>query len=104
MSKKIELSPEFFLFPYRIIFNYLFQIDSQAYECRGDVDSGGVHINSAVINRMYSSLVDGRVVEGITIEPIGLTKAFYIYTAAQLMYQDPFTSNAHWFYGNKSIM
>ena len=38
---------------------------------------------------MYASLVDGT--ENVT--PIGIEKAFYIYTHAMFIYQDPVTGN-----------
>ena len=43
---------------------------------------------------MYSTLVDGGVINGVTIPAIGLEKAFYIYSTTELLYQDPYTGNA----------
>lgn len=59
-------------------------VDSQ-YSC-GDVDNGGVHINSGIPNHMYALLVDGGTFNGQTINAIGLTKAAHIVWRAQSEY------------------
>lgn len=39
-----------------------------------NIDNGGVHINSGVINQGYALLVDGGVLNGTTISGIGPIK------------------------------
>ncbi|PQA92514.1 Por secretion system C-terminal sorting domain-containing protein [Chryseobacterium piscicola] len=55
------------------------------YHC-ATTDSGGVHINSGVGNRLYSLLVDGGTYGGYTITPIGFTKAAHLWWRAQAVY------------------
>ncbi|MEM9836805.1 MAG: M4 family metallopeptidase, partial [Bacteroidota bacterium] len=49
-------------------------------------DNGGVHINSGVLNRSFSLLVDGGNLNGVTVTGIGLTKATHIYHQAWANY------------------
>lgn len=60
-------------------------LDSGYYHC-ATTDSGGVHINSGVGNRLYSLLVDGGTYGGYTITPIGFTKAAHLWWRAQNVY------------------
>ncbi|KQR94674.1 bacillolysin [Chryseobacterium sp. Leaf180] len=55
------------------------------YHC-ASTDSGGVHINSGVGNRLYSLLVDGGTYGGYTITPIGFVKAAHLWWRAQNVY------------------
>lgn len=59
--------------------------DTAQYSC-GDVDNGGVHINSGIPNHVYALLVDGGAYNGQTINSIGLTKAAHIFWRAQKEY------------------
>jgi len=52
-------------------------LDSSFYYC-GTQDSGGVHYNSGVGNRLYSLLVDGGTYGGYTISSIGFVKAAHL--------------------------
>jgi len=46
------------------------------FVCSGiEYDNDGVHINSGVPNHAYALMVDGGTYNGITVNPIGLTKA-----------------------------
>ena len=56
------------------------------YHCTPD-DGGGVHSNSGVPNHGYALLVDGGTYNGVTVAPIGMTKAAHIYFRAQSVYQ-----------------
>jgi Zn-dependent metalloprotease len=58
------------------------------YHC-ATTDSGGVHINSGVINKMYAQLVDGGTYNGQAVGAIGLTKAAHIFWRAQSAYLVP---------------
>lgn len=60
-------------------------LDSGYYHC-ASTDSGGVHINSGVGNRLYSLLVDGGTYGGYTITPIGFTKAAHLWWRTQNVY------------------
>ena len=60
-------------------------LDINYYYC-GTGDSGGVHINSGVGNRLYSLLVDGGTYGGYTIAPIGFVKAAHLWWRAQSVY------------------
>ena len=60
-------------------------LDSSYYYC-GTQDSGGVHYNSGVGNRLYSLLVDGGTYEGYTISSIGFVKAAHLWWRAQNVY------------------
>jgi bacillolysin len=60
-------------------------LDSGYYYC-GTSDSGGVHTNSGVGNRLYSLLVDGGTYGGYTILPIGFVKAAHLWWRAQSVY------------------
>jgi Zn-dependent metalloprotease len=60
---------------------------SARYECNdGSFDNGGVHINSGLVNRTFSILVDGGVLNDITVTGIGLTKALHVFYHAQNSY------------------
>lgn len=60
-------------------------LDLNYYYC-GSQDSGGVHLNSGVSNRLYSLLVDGGTYGGYTITPIGFVKAAHLWWRAQNVY------------------
>jgi hypothetical protein len=60
-------------------------VSHPSYHCAPS-DSGGVHINSGVVNHQYALLVDGGSFNGQTVTGIGLTKAGAIYYQAQTMY------------------
>jgi Zn-dependent metalloprotease len=64
------------------------RVTDAMYFCSGG-DNGGVHSNSAVPNHIYATLVDGGVLNGQTIAPIGLTRAAHIYFRAMSTYQVP---------------
>ena len=51
--------------------------NSEDYWCQSG-DNGGVHINSGVVNRTFSLLVDGGTLNGVTVTGIGMTKALHI--------------------------
>jgi Zn-dependent metalloprotease len=66
---------------------------SARYECNdGSFDSGGVHINSGLVNRTFSILVDGGTLNGTTVTGIGLTKALHIFYHTQSSYMTPVTN------------
>ncbi len=46
-------------------------------------DNGGVHSNSGVNNKNLSLMVDGGTFNGVTVAPLGTTKAGHIYYEAQ---------------------
>ncbi|MEM9058665.1 MAG: M4 family metallopeptidase, partial [Pseudomonadota bacterium] len=58
-------------------------------------DAGGVHHNSGIVNHLFARLVDGGVYNGITLQPIGLTKATHVYWRAMTHYQVPDSDFAH---------
>ncbi len=49
----------------------------------GAGDNGGVHSNSGVNNKNLSLMVDGGTFNGVTVAPLGTTKAGHIYYEAQ---------------------
>lgn len=49
-------------------------------------DNGGVHVNSGLVNRSFSLLVDGGTLNGTTVTAIGHTKALHIFYHAMLNY------------------
>ena len=57
----------------------------------GSIDDGGVHINSGVVNRSFSLLVDGGNLNGVDVTGVGLTKAAHIYYHAVRTYVGPTT-------------
>ncbi|OAV44682.1 M4 family metallopeptidase [Lewinella sp. 4G2] len=59
---------------------------SSSFSCDPFIDNGGVHINSGVVNRSFSLLVDGGTLNGTTVNGIGLTKALHIYFHANENY------------------
>lgn len=62
-------------------------ISDTLYMCGpADVDNGGVHINSGVGNRTASLLVDGGVVNGVTVPALGMTKVAHIFWRALSQY------------------
>lgn len=66
---------------------------SARYECNdGSFDGGGVHINSGLVNRTFSLLVDGGTLNGTTVTGIGLTKALHIFYYTQSSYMTPVTN------------
>ena len=66
---------------------------STSYYC-ATTDSGGVHYNSGIIARAFAFLVDGVTYNGVTVKPIGLTKATHIYFTAQRFF---FSSTSDFF-------
>ena len=58
---------------------------SARFHC-ADSDNRGVHINSGLVNRTFSLLVDGGSLNGVTVTGIGLTKATHIFYHAQDVY------------------
>ena len=56
------------------------------FECDGNFDGGGVHINSGIPNHAYALMVDGGTYNGHTITGIGLTKAGRIQYRALSVY------------------
>ena len=58
------------------------------YSC-GEVDNGGVHINSGIPNHLFALLVDGGRYNRETINSIGLTKTAHIFWRAQSSYLTP---------------
>eukprot|EP00029_Vermamoeba_vermiformis_P000720 TRINITY_DN1091_c0_g1_i1.p1 TRINITY_DN1091_c0_g1~~TRINITY_DN1091_c0_g1_i1.p1 ORF type:complete len:670 (+),score=109.92 TRINITY_DN1091_c0_g1_i1:34-2010(+) len=53
--------------------------DDPLFSCDPAYDNGGVHINSGVLNQVYSLFVDGGDFQGTTVTGVGLTKAFHIF-------------------------
>ena len=49
----------------------------------GSADNGGVHSNSGVNNKNLYLMVDGGTFNGVTVSPLGTTKAGHIYYEAQ---------------------
>ena len=65
---------------------------SASFRCLdSETDNGGVHINSGVVNSAFSLLVDGGTLNGVTVTPIGLTKAAHIFYHANNTYATPVT-------------
>ncbi|MEL7163051.1 MAG: M4 family metallopeptidase, partial [Bacteroidota bacterium] len=56
-----------------------------------DQDDGGVHVNSGLVNRTFTLLVDGGVLRGDTVVGIGLTKAVHLFFHAADKYFSPVT-------------
>ena len=69
------------------------RVSDPIYHCE-PTDGGGVHINSGVDNRAFSLLVDGDTHNGVTVNPIGMTKATHIWYRAKVVYQYPATTFA----------
>ena len=66
------------------------KVSDPLYACDvNNVDEGGVHSNSGIINHGFALLVDGGSYNGQTINSIGLTKATHIYWRAMTTYQTP---------------
>jgi len=63
---------------------------SDAYFC-DEGDNGGVHSNSGLVNRTYTLLVDGGTLNGVTVSPIGMTKALHLFFHANNNYVSPAT-------------
>jgi Zn-dependent metalloprotease len=53
--------------------------DDPLFSCDPDYDQGGVHINSGVLNQVYSLFVDGGEFKSTSYTGVGLTKAFHIF-------------------------
>lgn len=65
---------------------------SEDYACLDESeDFGGVHINSGLVNRTFSLLVDGGAHNGEQVVGIGLTKASHIFYHAADKYITPVT-------------
>jgi Zn-dependent metalloprotease len=64
-------------------FNHPSHTQSLLYYC-GTLDDGGVHTNSAVINRIFALLVDGGNTNSTVVTGIGLTKALNLMWAMNL--------------------
>ncbi|MEM9526023.1 MAG: M4 family metallopeptidase, partial [Bacteroidota bacterium] len=65
---------------------------SDAYACLDESeDNGGVHINNGLVNRTFSLLVDGGMLNGEFVEGIGLTKALHVFFHAADKYITPAT-------------
>ncbi len=64
------------------------KVSDAQYQC-GSGDSGGVHSNSGVPNRLYTLLVDGGTYNGQTITALGFTKTVHIFWRAQSVYLTP---------------
>ncbi len=69
------------------------RVSDPLYTCSA-ADGGGVHTNSGVDNRAFSLVVDGGTHNGVTVGPIGLTKAANIWFRSKLAYQNPVTDFA----------
>ena len=52
----------------------------------GSIDRGGVHVNSGVVNRAFTLLVDGGTLNGTTITGIGMVKAVHLFYHAMFNY------------------
>lgn len=64
------------------------KVSDVEYNCSTD-DSGGVHGNSGVPNRLYALVVDGGSVDGHTVTGIGLDKAANLWWHAQTAHLTP---------------
>ncbi len=64
------------------------RVSDAQYFC-GELDNGGVHVNSGIPNHAFALLVDGGTYNGQTVAPIGMTKAAHIYWRAMSVYQTP---------------
>ncbi|HSN57337.1 MAG TPA: M4 family metallopeptidase [Candidatus Sulfomarinibacteraceae bacterium] len=64
------------------------RVTSPRYHC-AESDNGGVHVNSGVPNRAFALLVDGGAANGVSVAPIGLTRAAHVYWRAMSVYQLP---------------
>lgn len=65
------------------------KVSDPEYHCNGDIDNGGVHINSGIPNHAFALLVDGGTYNDVTIDAIGLDRAAHIYWRAATHYQGP---------------
>ena len=66
------------------------KVSDPLYACDpNELDNGGVHSNSGIINHGFALLVDGGQYNGQTIDPIGLTKAAHLYWRTMSVYQTP---------------
>ncbi|MFK8014818.1 MAG: M4 family metallopeptidase [Gammaproteobacteria bacterium] len=66
------------------------KVSDANYACDvNEVDNGGVHSNSGIINHGFALLVDGGDYNGQSIAPIGLTKAAHLYWRTMSVYQTP---------------
>ena len=61
------------------------KVSDPEYQC-GETDDGGVHSNSGVNNHAFALLVDGGSYNGVTVAPIGLTKATHLFYLAHTAY------------------
>jgi len=64
---------------------------SEDYFCNPDSPRDGIHINAGVINKTFSLLVDGGVLNGDTVRAIGMTKALHIFYHVADKYMTPMT-------------
>ena len=69
------------------------RVGDALYHCARS-DSGGVHHNSGIVNRLFALLVDGGDAQGLPIDAIGLTRATHLYWRAMAHYQRPDTDFA----------
>ncbi|MGY0387631.1 M4 family metallopeptidase [Nocardioides sp. WG-D5] len=65
------------------------KVSDEEYHCDGATDSGGVHVNSGVINHHYALLVDGGAYNDVNVAGIGLDKAANLIWHAQTNYLTP---------------
>nr|WP_275944485.1 M4 family metallopeptidase [Nocardioides albus] len=65
------------------------KVSDEEYHCDGATDSGGVHVNSGVVNHHYALLVDGGTSNEVDVESIGLDKAANLIWHAQTNYLTP---------------
>jgi bacillolysin len=73
--------------------NHPSHVNSPAFACLPLEDNfGGVHINSGIINRTFTLLVDGGTTDSTSWSGIGLTKAAHIFWHAANNYLGPVTS------------
>ncbi|GAA5134774.1 hypothetical protein GCM10023339_71770 [Alloalcanivorax gelatiniphagus] len=64
------------------------KVSDEEYHCETS-DSGGVHINSGVVNHAYALLVDGSTYNGVNVPAIGIDKAANVFWQAQVEYLTP---------------
>ncbi|TXF91512.1 T9SS type A sorting domain-containing protein [Neolewinella aurantiaca] len=61
--------------------------ESDNYSCEGATeDYGGVHTNSGLVNRAFTLLTDGGILNGDTIRAIGMTRALHLFQHANANY------------------
>lgn len=66
-------------------------VGSELYHCSSS-DNGGVHVNSGIPNRLFALAVDGS--EDLSINGIGVTKAYHIHYHALFAYHTVFSGFA----------